>query len=117
MQQRLFLSPVPQPCPSSTSMLSLCELAVDIVTEHLLPLLHISDLVTLATTCRHLHLLCNDDRLWRYRTTMDLSLNTSGLEPCQGWKETYKKIVDHSVVYVWGENYDKRLGIDDNDSQ
>ncbi|KAI7875772.1 RCC1/BLIP-II [Lichtheimia hyalospora FSU 10163] len=98
-------------------MLSLCELPVDITTDQLLPRLHIKELATLATTCRHLQLLCNDDRLWRYRTTTDFSLNTSGLEPCQSWKQIYKKMVEHSVVYVWGENYDKRLGIhDDNQS-
>ena len=99
-----------------TRMLSLCELPVDITTDQLLPRLHIKDLATLARTCRHLQLLCNDDRLWRHRTTTDFSLNTSGLEPCESWKQIYKKIVEYSAVYVWGENYDKRLGIH-NDNQ
>lgn len=94
-------------------MLSLCELPIDILTEQLLPLLHIGDLATLAATCRHLKMLCNEDRLWRYRAAADFSLDTSRLEPCQGWKQTYKKMVDNSMVYVWGENYDKRLGIHD----
>ena len=82
-------------------MPSVHDLPVEVLLDHLLPLLPIRDLLLLGSTNRFFALICADDTFWKRRCERDF--NFSGNETAQrnGWKALYQGL-SRPRVFVWG---------------
>lgn len=91
-------------------MPSVHDLPVEVLLDHLLPLLPIRDLLLLGSTNRFFALICADDTFWKRRCERDF--NFSGNETAQrnGWKALYQGL-SRPRVFVWGTRGNGRLGL------
>ncbi|ORX61957.1 RCC1/BLIP-II protein [Hesseltinella vesiculosa] len=90
---------------------TLDTLPVDVLLDNILGYLDAESLIQLSYTNRMFSSLCQDEYLWRHLVLEDYSLPRDASFRQMGWKSLYSKL-DHSKVYVWGENSDGRLGFE-----
>jgi hypothetical protein len=93
----------------------LLELPTDIFLEYILNQLDVSSLVRLSAVSNQFYSLVNDEYVWRKLCFRDFNLSPDNAFRQTGWKRLYRLLL-HPRVYVWGENFDSRLGLEEDDS-
>ncbi|KIJ20926.1 hypothetical protein PAXINDRAFT_106772 [Paxillus involutus ATCC 200175] len=91
-------------------MFKLEEIPIEVLLDNFLPLLPISDLLSLTTTNRFFATLCNDDTFWKRKIQKDFNFSDEDSARTSGWKFIYRGLV-HPRTYVWGESSKGRLGM------
>ncbi|KAI8066641.1 regulator of chromosome condensation 1/beta-lactamase-inhibitor protein II [Gongronella butleri] len=92
-------------------MTTLDSLPTDILVDSILGYLDVDSLIQLSYTNRAFYSLCQDEFLWKHLVLNDYSVPREATFRQMGWKTLYSKL-NHSKVYVWGENNDGRLGLE-----
>jgi SCF-associated factor 1 len=82
-------------------MFKLEEIPIEVLLDNFLPLLPISDLLSLTTTNRFFATLCNDDTFWKRKIQKDFNFSDEDSARTSGWKFIYRGLV-HPRTYVWG---------------
>ncbi|KAL5537136.1 hypothetical protein ACEPAF_959 [Sanghuangporus sanghuang] len=91
-------------------MPSFTDLPVELVLDHLLPILPVRDLLALGATNHQYATLCDDELLWKAKCKEEFNFSSSRTARTKGWKFIYKGL-KNPKVFVWGDNRSGRLGI------
>ncbi|KAF9218949.1 RCC1 BLIP-II [Gyrodon lividus] len=91
-------------------MFRLEEIPIEVLLDNFLPLLPISDLLSLGSTNRFFATLCNDDTFWKRKLQQDFNFSDENTARTSGWKFIYRGL-SHPRTYVWGEASRGRLGM------
>ncbi|KAF9240700.1 regulator of chromosome condensation 1/beta-lactamase-inhibitor protein II [Melanogaster broomeanus] len=91
-------------------MVKLEEIPIEVLLDNFLPLLPISDLLSLGSTNRFFTTLCNDNTFWKRKLQQDFNFSDEDTARSSGWKLIYRGL-SHPHTYVWGEGSKGRLGL------
>ncbi|CCM03324.1 uncharacterized protein FIBRA_05452 [Fibroporia radiculosa] len=93
-------------------MLSLSDLPVELLLDHICPLLPIQDLLSLSSTSHSFHNLIADETFWHRKLEEDFNFSGSETARTHGWQFLYQRL-SNPRLFVWGENSSGRLGLGD----
>ncbi|THV05547.1 RCC1/BLIP-II [Dendrothele bispora CBS 962.96] len=91
-------------------MPALTDIPLEVFIDHLLPLLPISDLLHLTTTCKFFATLCSDETFWRRKLQDEFNFSNAETARTSGWKFIYLRMANPRV-YAWGVKANGRLGL------
>ncbi|KIJ65618.1 hypothetical protein HYDPIDRAFT_110746 [Hydnomerulius pinastri MD-312] len=91
-------------------MFRLEDFPVEVLLDNFLPLLPVSDLLSLGSTNRFFVTLCNDDTFWKRKIKQDFNFSDEDTARSSGWKFIYRGL-SRPRTYVWGEKSKGRLGM------
>lgn len=78
------------------------DLPIELLLDHLLPLLPLKDLLSLTRTCKSVAAVCDDDTLWKLKLKRDFNFTANADTAREsGFKVIYKGISKPSL-YTWG---------------
>ena len=83
------------------SATSLTDLPIELIQDHLLPVLDVKDLLALSATNRQFKELIEDETLWKRRCKQDFNFSGSQTARTKGWRFIYRGLTDPKV-FVWG---------------
>ncbi|GAA99187.1 uncharacterized protein L969DRAFT_102561 [Mixia osmundae IAM 14324] len=93
------------------------DLPLDVLTDHLLDLLELGDLLNLSETCKGFHdLILRQESLWARRIQQDYSFPVHNSARRLGWLNLYKR-VRRPHVYLWGDAANGRLALRQDDDR
>lgn len=81
--------------------LTLADVPIEVVLDHLLPTLPVSDLLNLGSTNHALYGLTSDETFWHRKLQEDFNFPESETARTTGWKFIYKRL-SNPHIYVWG---------------
>lgn len=82
--------------------MAITDLPVELLLDHVFPVLDLFSLLALAQTCKFFTTLCSDDTFWRLKLQRDYNFTANADTAREnGWKVIYKGIRRPSV-YTWG---------------
>lgn len=91
--------------------MAITDLPVELLLDHVFPVLDLFSLLALAQTCKFFTTLCSDDTFWRLKLQRDYNFTANADTAREnGWKVIYKGIRRPSV-YTWGVASQGRLGV------
>lgn len=85
----------------SEKMPSLEDLPVELLLDHLLPVLPVRDLLALGATNHLFASICYDETFWKTKCKADFNFSGSRTARTKGWRFIYKGL-SHPKVFVWG---------------
>ncbi|PVF97128.1 RCC1/BLIP-II protein [Serendipita vermifera] len=85
------------------------SLPQEILTDELLPLLPLKDLLSLFQVSKFFAGIGRDEVFWKRRLQQDFNFTNASNARSSGFKFLYSRLNDPKV-FVWGENSDERLG-------
>lgn len=87
------------------------DLPLDLLLEHLIPLLSLQDLLSFASTCQSLqNLIHSTQSIWRARVQAQYRFPSSATGRLDGFKSLYRKLTKPQL-WVWGQASNSRLGL------
>lgn len=88
------------------------KLPIDIFRTYIFSRLDGQSLVNLSLVNKHFNYLINNDEfIWRSLCADEFNISLDTAFRSTGWKKFYEALKFHTQVYVWGENSDRRLGL------
>ncbi|KAG8873845.1 hypothetical protein FRB97_006414 [Tulasnella sp. 331] len=90
---------------------NISDLPVEVLLDHLLPILALQDLLALARTNKFIASVCQDDILWKLKLKRDFNFTANADTAREsGFKVIYRGLRKPSV-YTWGAAGQSRLGL------
>ncbi|KAJ3721357.1 regulator of chromosome condensation 1/beta-lactamase-inhibitor protein II [Lentinula guzmanii] len=95
---------------TSSAMLAVTDIPIEILLDNLLPRLPLNDLLKLQSTNKFFAALCADESFWRKKSQEDFNFPDESTARTSGWKFIYLRLTKPRV-FVWGQKDQGRLGM------
>lgn len=90
------------------------KLPNDVLLANLFTLLDGHCIMNVSLVSKYFNYLINKDEiLWKKLCIQEFNISHDNAYRYKGWKKFYLALKSHTNMYIWGENFDGRLGLPD----